>query len=68
VSRHASHKAACVLILDKRQAYADMATAGGRAGKVLRDFIQMDVAVIDFEEELHGALQPGVWAHSLCQP
>ena len=37
-----------------------MAAAGGRAGEVFCNLVEVHVAVIDFEEKLHGALQPDV--------
>jgi hypothetical protein len=60
VLRHSTYKAACVFVFDKRKAHADMAAAEDRTGKVFCNLVQAYVAVIDFEEKLHGALQPDV--------
>jgi hypothetical protein len=60
--RHPPDKPACFFVLDERQADADMTAALPRTGKVLGDFIETHVAMIDLDEKLQRTLQPNVQA------
>jgi hypothetical protein len=61
-SRHPADKSACILVLDERQADADMTAAHSWTSEVLRNFVQMHIAMNDLEQQLDRALQPDVKA------
>ena len=66
-SWHSTDKATAILFLYKAQAHAHMATTGPRARKIFRNFVESNVAVNYFEQELHGTLQPHMQAsHTGC--
>jgi hypothetical protein len=56
------HKPARVFVLYERQPGTDMTAAHSRASEVLRDLVQMHVAMIDLDKQLHRGLQPDVQA------
>ena len=58
--RHAPNESACLLVLYQCEAYADMTASGAWTRQMPCDFIEMNIAVRNLEEELQWTLQPDV--------
>jgi hypothetical protein len=61
-SWHATNKATCVVVADKRKACADMTTVRARTGKVLCYFDHINIPMVDLDKKLDGTLQPHIKA------
>ena len=65
--RHPTDKSAGLFVFDECYLCPDMTAAHARTGKILRYFVHINVAVADFDEQLHRTLQPDVQAaHTSC--